>query len=396
MKILHIILIFLSFNLYAQKENSTFIFGHSLINHEFQVNPTPSQETSIPHWLHFLSSESNHTFKVSGQYGFLPQHINLPPIAQWGFDFVEGAWDSDYVPFSEADFNSIIITPGNFIQWQPPNANYPMESISPLSATETIFNWCNEQENGLNFYIYENWPDMAPYLNNGFPPSETEWNAYNNYLTSDFHDWFTEYHDQIVEKIPNSCIKLIPVGTIISRLLNQSPYSEIPIEDLYEDDAPHGTASIYFLASLITYMAIYEEKAPLSYQVDMLIHPIIQENYEAIVDAIWSDLISFNYFDGSSRVFCNDPTLSGLEHSTIPLDLVSIEFTPVVSTLSITNNFESHFIEIRDASGKTIVKNKSLEMGSNYLNTDKINPGLYFILGHNDSNFLYVRKFIKI
>ncbi len=38
----------------------TFIFGHSLIHHEAQVNPTPSQETSVPHWFHLLSAEAGH------------------------------------------------------------------------------------------------------------------------------------------------------------------------------------------------------------------------------------------------------------------------------------------------------------------------------------------------
>ena len=55
----------------AQQTVKTFIFGHSLINHELQVNITPSQETSVPHWMHFLSVEAGHNYSVSGQYGFL-------------------------------------------------------------------------------------------------------------------------------------------------------------------------------------------------------------------------------------------------------------------------------------------------------------------------------------
>ncbi len=395
-KILYILFLFLASNLFAQKENSTFIFGHSLINHEFQINPTPSQETSVPHWLHFLSLEANHIFKVSGQYGFLPQHINLPPIAQWGFDFVEGAWDSDNVPFSEADFNSILITPGNFIQWQAPDMNYPMESISPVSATEAIFDWCNNQEADLKFYIYENWPDMGPYLNNDFPPSDLEWNDYNNYLNSDFHDWFVEYHDQVAEMFPSSCIKLIPVGTLISRLLNQAPYSEIPIDELYEDDAPHGRTTIYFLASLITYMAIFEEKAPYPFEVDMLVNPIIAENYVDIVDAFWNNLIEFDFEDGSSRVFCNEPIISKLGGSVNEFELVLMKPNPVVSDLTIVNNFKSHFIEVIDVTGQIIIEHNSLRTGTSYINTDKLDRGLYFFHGKDESNnTLYVKKFIK-
>lgn len=44
-----------SLSLNAQDTLKTFIFGHSLINHEAQINTTPSQETSVPHWFHFLA-----------------------------------------------------------------------------------------------------------------------------------------------------------------------------------------------------------------------------------------------------------------------------------------------------------------------------------------------------
>jgi len=289
----------------AQQEIRNFIFGHSLIHHEFQVNPTPSQETSVPHWMHFLAQAADNEYSVSGQYGFLPQHDNLPPIAQWGFDVVPSAWESDYESFGDAGFNTIMITPGNFIQWQGPEELYYNDDVSPVSATQTIFNWCNEQEEDLRFYIYENWPDMAGYLGGGFPPTEQEWNLYNEYLNGDFHDWFLLYNHLLRESIPSSCIRMIPTGPIISKLLFTAPYDQIPIDQLYEDDAPHGRASIYFLASLVTYMSMYEKEAPENFVVDDIIHPIIRDNYEDVVSFIWEELNSFNDADGNSLVFCS-------------------------------------------------------------------------------------------
>jgi len=192
-----IILLVIAFALHqsswGQSQNSDvtmFIFGHSLINHEFQIYETPSQQTSIPHWIHFLAQEADKQFKISGQYGFLQTHANLPPISQWGFDFVEPAWESDYEPFAQADFSHIVLTPANFIQWQGPDINYPNDNISPVDATSSILNWCTEQTENLGFYIYENWPDMAPFLSNYFPPSTSEWNDYNLYTQNDFAQWF--------------------------------------------------------------------------------------------------------------------------------------------------------------------------------------------------------------
>lgn len=379
----------------SQKEVTSFIFGHSLIHHEFQVNPTPSQETSIPHWMHFLSQDAGHTFKVSGQYGFLPQHANLPPIAQWGFDSVEGAWDSDNESFSEANFNNVIITPGNFIQWQSPQENYPMESVSPISATESIFNWCNQQEDDLNFYIYENWPDMAPYLSNGFPPSEDEWISYNEYLTTEFKNWFLEYHDALVESFPNSCIKMIPVGTLISDLLGQSPYDAIPVQELYEDDAPHGRASIYFLASIISYMAIYEEKAPLNFDVPSIIHPIINNNYNQIVERLWSNLNDYNYDNGNSRVFCNQPTTTSTSEVT-SLQRIKISPNPAHDYITIETSHESHLVQIINSFGQSVIEGNIEPNGDNLIDINKLAKGLYSIIGNDQSNkTLYTMRFIK-
>jgi len=222
-KIFSLVLFYLTLAIEAncQATIRSFIFGHSLINHEFQINVTPSQETSVPHWFHLLAEEGGHNYAVSGQYGFLPQHRNLPPIAQWGFDIVDGAWESDYEPFAVADFTNIMITPGNFIQWQNPSENYPYESFSPIDATNEIFDWCQEQEDGLKFYIYENWPDMGSFLGNGFPPTNAEWSLYNEFLNSEFHNWFLEYHDEVIDAHPEVCVKMIPVGPVISNLLSQ-------------------------------------------------------------------------------------------------------------------------------------------------------------------------------
>ncbi len=110
-----LIILLSTIRVFSQKKNISYIFGHSLINHALPINPIPSQETSVPHWIHFLADHTGHSYEVSGQFGFLPQHADLPPTAQWGFDNVTGAWDSDNEPFSEVGFDNIMVTPGNFM-----------------------------------------------------------------------------------------------------------------------------------------------------------------------------------------------------------------------------------------------------------------------------------------
>ncbi|WP_160114331.1 MULTISPECIES: T9SS C-terminal target domain-containing protein [Aquimarina] len=281
----------------------TFIFGHSLIVHSPPLIPTPSDETTVPHWMHVLSQSAGYSYAVDGQYGFLPQHDNLPPIAQWGFDIASGVWNSDVEPFSEANFNTILLTAANFVQYQPANTPYDgdnPDNTTPLSATTDIIDWVGQQEEGITIYIYENWPDMAGFVNS-FPPSQEEFANYNANTVGDFHNWWLDYHNALLVDRPN--VKMIPVGPIISKLLTDTALEQIPILDLYEDAAPHGRPTIYFLASLITYSAMYGIPPPSDFEIPTTVHSTVRDNYQETVNFIWNELQNFNDENGNSRVW---------------------------------------------------------------------------------------------
>lgn len=278
-----------------------FIFGNSTINHE--PNGMPSDEATVPHWVYLLAQEGNHYYAAGGQYGFLPQFASLNLFSQWGYSLVPSVWESDYEPFSSAEVSSVLITGANFIQWQPPSAPYPYQGgITPLSTTETLLDWLVLQEDSMSIYIYENWPDMSPYLGSGFPPNQTEFDNYNSYTSNDFHNWWLEYQDSLLIARPEINVRMIPVGLLLTELF-EGILSDLPILDIYEDDAPHGTNNLYFLAGLITYMSIYNEPAPSTFQLPASLHSEIHDNYTLIVDYVWNGLESFNDPNGNSRVF---------------------------------------------------------------------------------------------
>ena len=286
-------------------EIRTYIFGHSLLKHDFEVDPpTPSDETSVPHWFVEFADSADIGYQVSGQYGFLPQHAMLPPTAQWGFDNVESPWDSDFQEFSEADFNSVLITAANFIQYKKAHEPYDGDAsyTSPLASTLQITDWLVSQEPGIDIYIYENWPDMAAYIS-AFPPPNSEVDNYHEITQNEFHNWWVEYQDSLVAARPEQNIKMIPVGPIIAKLLVETPICEITFDALYEDDAPHGRPTIYFLAAMITYMGMTEEKGPANYVVPDIIDPLVRDNYQLLVDSTWAALSRFNFDDGASRVW---------------------------------------------------------------------------------------------
>lgn len=297
----------------AQQTMNAYIGGNSLVHHIVQVNQTPSQETSAPHWMRFIAEAAGNEFTISGNFMSLPFLIGqnqLPLENNWYFDSVPSGWDSWDTSFEQSAIDNVVFTPMNFVQHREPYETYEFGDTwnTPIDAADTLISWVTENKPGTPLYIYEGWPDMATYTNGNFPPTPNEWANYqaDAGFTGSFHEWYIELQDSLTERFPNECIKLIPVGPIISEILDQAPYNSIPIDTLYEDDAPHGRPSIYMLAGLITYMALYEEMAPTGYEPpETYIAETIREEYPNLANDIWVTLQNFNYENGQSRVFCN-------------------------------------------------------------------------------------------
>lgn len=352
-----------------------FVFGHSLIDHRPPKNPTPSDETTIAHWMYLLAEESDYTFSAGGQYGFLPTHRNLPPIAQWGYDIVPGVWDSDNEDFEDADMTTIMITAANFVQWQGPDQDYPTDpGITPISATIDIVDWIENREPSVRYYIYENWPDMAPFLNNGFPPSSAELNSYYDYLEGEFHDWWIIYHDSLMQARPDEKIKMIPVGPILEKILRSD---HIPVQELFEDDAPHGRATTYFLAGLISYMSIYQEKASPNFVIPPIVHAWVRDHYQLIMDDIWKELQSFNTDSGESRVFFNNTTTTINRRNE---KLAAIFPNPGSGEFVIQHFSDISRIEIFDAMGRPVKFYKTNAANEyHHISLNHKLPGVYWV-----------------
>lgn len=289
-------------------DHRLFVLGNSTIDHRPPAIPTPNDETTVPYWLYQLSQEAGYDFATGGEYGFLTNHDDLEFSSQWGYDGIPGVWDSEIEPFADADISTILITTANFIQYEAPSGPHPLDANTTVNmATETILDWINAEESGVKFYLYENWPEMD--LINAYPPtapSQSEIDAYHQQTLGSFHDWWIEYQDDLLASRPDLNLRLIPVGSTLSKIIQDLLSDEIPFTELYEDSAPHGRATLYFLASLITYMGMYEEQTPSTFDVPDIVHEVVQDNYESIVDFIWEELTAFNDNNGESRVFCTN------------------------------------------------------------------------------------------
>ncbi|WP_231704101.1 calcium-binding protein [Cochlodiniinecator piscidefendens] len=252
-----------------------FVFGNSLINFH-----SGSDETTVPHWLAQFASLDGHEIQISGQWGFLRNFADtLPPEPNWSFSDVEPAWNSERESFTQARFDAVMINPANFIQYQPADTAYDGENpdqSSPLSATLEVMDWVHVQAPDAQFYIYEGWSEMAGYIN-GDVGVATDLQEYYEDAVGPYHAWYEDYVDHLQKERPDYQITLIPVAQKLAQFMTETPLAGIAPNDLYVDTDPHGTATLYALASAITYSALFENTLP-EISFPDTIHPLVNDH----------------------------------------------------------------------------------------------------------------------
>lgn len=386
----------------AQTTMDTYFATNSLVNHLVQVNITPSQETSVPHWLYFLAREAEHSFSVNGNFMSLinANDSNYIPLENnWYFDFdsVPSTWDSYNNPsLGQSPIDNIVITPYNFVQsfQTSPIQNYVFgdTSLSPITAIDSFVQHIRSQSTSMPIYIYEGWNDMSLFLSSGFPPNQTEYTNWinSNRFGSTYHNWYLELHDSATSFYPNDCVKMIPVGPILGELLNMVPYRNMMVDSIFEDDAPHGRPTIYFLAAMITYMALFEEMPPATYQPPaQWIDPIIITNYQNIITEIWNQLQGFRHIDGTSRVFCTQNTTHVKENINNPQ--FDVYPNPSNTIFQILSHKAYERISIRNITGSIIKETNN----NNFIDIQDLSKGIYLLeLFDNQNKTLGMQKVV--
>lgn len=252
---------------------SAHVFGNSLVHH---LSDDPA--TNVPYWLARLARAGGRDLALTGQWGFLRDFAAQGVAPNWSFEGVtarRGAADT------------VLITPANFIQYQAPDAAFEGDNptnASPVSMTLDVIDGAMADWPNARIMIYEGWPDMGGFTR-GFPPSNRNLRRWHGYALSDYHDWFRAYVSALQTARPGVEITLLPVSSVLSGL-QTGLLEDIPVEALYSDDAPHGTATQYFLAALVTYTALYETPAPSALDLPESLHPALREKYIRLTEEI--------------------------------------------------------------------------------------------------------------
>ncbi|WP_282601840.1 hypothetical protein [Paracoccus sp. PARArs4] len=264
-------------------ESRVFFFGNSLIHHL-----TDTDETTTPHWIALMAAHSGKTFAGEGTWGF-PRDFakKLPPDANWDIKAMPDAWNHWTQPFLGGRFDTVIFNTENYIQYDPADHRYADSwRETPLDATLVTVDWVMENADAPRFLIYEGWADLHPFAK-AVPASDEEMAAYHAHATGDYAAWYDDFVEKLAKERPDVTFDLIPVGRVMSQLLGEAPLSEVPFDALYSDLSPHGTETIYLLAGMIAYAAIFGERPPEGLPLPDSIAPGFADHYEETADAVW-------------------------------------------------------------------------------------------------------------
>ena len=274
---------------WAERDASqAYFFGNSLLNHLSETAP----HTNVPHWVDAMAEVSGKGFATDGQWGFLRNFADgLPPSANWSFAGVSGAWSPGQTDFGAAGFDAVVVAPANFIQYQQPDVPYDGENPageSPLGALLRVFDWVAEESPETRLFVYEGWAEMAG-VTGGYPPEDQAFERYRAFNAGPFADWYDDLLRDVAAARPALTVRLIPTARILAALLAEGgALADIPADALFTDDAPHGTETLYALAAMITYAALYEAPPPEGWRPPATLHPAFVENHAAIARAIWA------------------------------------------------------------------------------------------------------------
>ena len=262
---------------------SLYMFGNSLVHHL-----SDTDETAMPHWLAFFASAAGKEFRADGRWGFMRDFAQKGPKPQWSFKKVTPAWQGQNTSFEDVSYDVVMVNPANFIQYQGPEKPYRNnndDGATPVSAALDVI----DRTRPKRLVLYEGWAVMKPFIRS-FPPSQRRLRRYLRHNESAYHEWYVSYVDALRRARPDVQIELLPVAKVLAELLEDGVLRDLRAEDLYVDEAPHGTATLYFLAGAISYVGLFQAPLPADVATPETIHPLVREKFSDISETIHAEL----------------------------------------------------------------------------------------------------------
>ena len=234
-------------------ERNIMVFGHSLFDHGL----FGSNEFTKTGWaMGDMSRQSFNFISIGLIFNQLRDQTIPPPYGSltiFGTNQID-PWPNAGDAWDVVGWDDALLMASNFEQETKTPATFATES-------DPVLDYIDTNSPSTNQIIYEHWAESSQYgipVLNDNEMTPANWLLYKDLHRDggDYHTWHVDYQDAI--QTNGYTIFMIPVGPIIFDALQTEAYlSAIEFEDLFVDEAPHGNANMYFLAGLVTYIAMF-------------------------------------------------------------------------------------------------------------------------------------------
>lgn len=271
---------------------------NSLYNHAAGAG---NLNTRTGNWVKRLALQApngGNGFTLGARFGFFPQW-GFPPRASSGFEEVTtpyineyaeswvGAQNIELVGFVPDNFNGVLFDPNVATM---DGLSYQGRLLEHIDAWEA-----NAANAGRRYAIYAGWNQLNGFGGSNDDPTTVPVQGYANWVAyglGAYQTWMELLVSRLQAARPGLDIRLHNVSKAVLMTYRDTVVSTIPVASLFEDLAPHGRSTWYFLAGVAEYIEMYGEKPPAGFVFDPAwgVHATVTSNYQSIVDFIWGVL----------------------------------------------------------------------------------------------------------
>ncbi|MDR7096096.1 hypothetical protein [Hydrogenophaga laconesensis] len=279
------------------KPKTVNVFSHfnSLHNHAAKES---NSSTRVGNWVARMTAQSQprNVYTLAAQFGFFTQWT-LPPQNHVAHEEVRSPYLDRYsASWKRAGaINVVEFVPDNFdAQGTDPSRNTNMGAAYETVLLRMIDAWeANAPGENRRYVVYAGWPQLGRHGGKNDDPASVSAEGYKQWVAyglGDYQRWMELLVSRLKAARPALDIRLHNINKAVLVAYRDTAVGTIPPNVLFTDLAPHGRASWYFLAGVAEYIELFGEKPPANFKFDSAwaVAPTIVENYQQVVDAIWS------------------------------------------------------------------------------------------------------------
>jgi|GEM_PF-2119130 hypothetical protein len=348
-----------------------YYYKNSLYNHLETANNDANSSTNIGNWIARMASADTLPKKATlgSVFGFFHQwtvpprannfhsEISTPHIPKWNATWT-GAEKIDFVGFVPDNFDG---------QGFDPADTTNMGDAYERKLLYLIDQWEENASNDNRRYVlYAGWPNLNGYGGTNADPSTitpTQFSNWRAFGLGSYQNWMELLVTRLSNARPLIDIRLHNINKVLLMCHENTLVGDIPPEMLFEDLAPHGRSTWYFLAAVAEYIELYNEKPPMNFvfNPNWNVDVRVTSNYQTLVDYIWG-------------VLKDDVTLSSFNEKEIQKP-IRIYPNPANDKIYIHTTESEFEIEISNTFGQVIIS----EFNTKIISINQLPAGTYFV-----------------